>query len=809
MKKTLATILATIFTLTLYAQGMFNHPDSVWLRGVHNSATSGLHIEYSVDGKTWVKIGDGFKVVSSDFGKWGQQKKMYSPVLSYDGETFHCEWYVGENIPQYAVTETKDLYLWKPQEYPFLTESEFQAKKEYLKENSGKAVRVPYAIVDALEGNVQAALWRKHKESENMRGDGRVFSEIERVNYTLDIDLSNSKEVSPMLYGIFFEDINYAADGGLYAELVQNRDFEYSKKDNSKWNSKTAWKMEGNAKWSIETSEPIHANNPHYARIENEESVRLINTGFDGIPLKASEKYELSFFLRGDYKKVRVALTDSTGKVVAYAKSLQKESKLKGTTWTRYKAMLTSEVTCDGARLVVEFISKGTYDIDFVSLFPTDTYKGRKNGLRRDLAEALAAIHPKFVRFPGGCLSHGDGIDNIYHWQASIGELWERQSDFNIWNYHQSRGLGFYEYFQFCEDIGAEPLPVLPAGVPCQNSGNGGHGQMGGVPFGESKYVYNGKPFNMESYLQELLDLIEWANGDAKTSALAAERAKAGHPQPFNLKYLGVGNEDLIGEVFAERFKYLYDGIRAKYPEITIVGTVGPFFEGSDYEYGWKLAREKDVPVVDEHYYNPVGWYLNNQDFYDKYSREGTKVYLGEWASKGNTMENALAEALYMCHLERNADVVTMSSYAPLLAREGHTQWNPDMIYFNNTELKPTPNYYVQMMAGQNMGETFIYAKESLNTGGKKQQEAAKRIKNSVTLDKTTGDLIVKVVNALPLETTLHLNVPQGWSHATVTTISGKPQDRKIANPAIQNMANVPEYLTLPAYSYQVIRLHK
>ena len=253
-------------------------------------------------------------------------------------------------------------------------------------------------------------------------------------------------------------------------------------------------------------------------------------------------------------------------------------------------------------------------DIDFVSLFPQKTFKNRKNGMRADLAQTLADMKPQFIRFPGGCASHGQGIDNIYHWQATVGDLWERQYDSNIWNYHQSRGIGFYEYFQYCEDIGATALPVLAAGVPCQNSHRGGNGQQGGIPFEKdlkgkpSPYTYMGKPLTMESYLQELLDLIEWANGDAKTSKLAQMRAKAGHPKPFGMKYLGIGNEDLISDVFLERYRFLIEGIKKAHPEITVVGTVGPFWEGSDYEYGWKEAKERNIEVVDEHYYNPIGW---------------------------------------------------------------------------------------------------------------------------------------------------------------------------------------------------------
>ena len=640
-----------------------------------------------------------------------------------------------------------------------------------------------------------------------MRGDDAKFRDLDSVRYEVTVDMTQKKAISPMLFGIFFEDINYAADGGLYAELVQNRDFEYNKNDAGKWTAKTSWSLQGDGTdWSIRTEQPLHANNPHYSHLEvKAPGAQLANEGWDGIALEDGKKYRLSMFLRGK-GKVKVRLTNKEGATLAMT-TFSASSK-----WTQQKTVLKVSGSAADGRLVVEPVEAGQYDLDMVSLFPVDTYKGRENGLRKDLAEKLADLRPQFVRFPGGCMSHGNGIDNIYHWQATVGELWERQPDFNIWHYHQTRGLGFYEYFQFCEDIGAEPLPVLSAGVPCQNSSRGGHGQQGGIPWEAGRYTYNGKPLTMASYLQELLDLIEWANGDAATSKLAAMRAKAGHPKPFNLKYLGIGNEDLLGDVFNERFDYLNEGVKKAHPEITVVGTVGPFWEGSDYEYGWQHAAEKNLSIVDEHYYNPVGWYLHNQDFYDKYKREGTKVYLGEWASKGNLLENALAEALHINGLERNGDVVCMSSYAPLLAKEGHTQWNPDMIYFNNTEVKPTPNYYVQMMAGQNAGDEYVYAESKFTAKGRETADAALRVSHSVTLDKETGDLIIKLVNALPQSTVMPLTVNGGgaWKRATVTTLTGhSATDREVAAPVTEEMSTVPASVILPPYSYRVLRLKR
>ncbi|MCF0192404.1 MAG: alpha-L-arabinofuranosidase, partial [Prevotella sp.] len=360
----------------------------------------------------------------------------------------------------------------------------------------------------------------------------------------------------------------------------------------------------------------------------------------------------------------------------------------------------------------------------------------------------------------------------MYHWQETIGELWERKPQPNIWSYHQTKGLGFYEYFQFCEDINAEPLPVLPAGVPCQNSSTPkGKGQMGGIPMEE-----------MEAYAQEFLNLIEWANGDPKTSPWAAKRAKAGHPKPFNLKMIGVGNEDIIGDVFTERFNFINRRIKAAYPDIQVVGTVGPFNEGSDYEAGWQLAEREQLDIVDEHYYVQPAWFLHNRDFYDKYDRQGTKVYLGEWASWGRTLENALGEALHLTSVERNADVVVMASYAPLFGRNGHTQWNPDLIYFDNTTVQPTVNYYVQQLYGTNSGDEYIYSDLLLTVNGPQSivnsQKSAieKRIAHSVVRDTKTGDTIVKLVNCTNLPVAVDVNLDRETAptyQALITTLTG------------------------------------
>jgi alpha-L-arabinofuranosidase len=364
-------------------------------------------------------------------------------------------------------------------------------------------------------------------------------------------------------------------------------------------------------------------------------------------------------------------------------------------------------------------------------LFPEKTFKNRPNGLRADLAQLLADMKPRFIRFPGGCLSHGDGLENMYRWKNTIGLVEQRKEQRNIWGYHQTTGLGYFEYFQFCEDIGAKPLPILPAGVSCQNSGGtwrvGGTGQKA-IPMNE-----------MQDYIQEVLDLIEWANGPA-TSVWGAKRAAAGHPAPFHLQYIGVGNEDKITPEFEERFKMIFNAIKAKHPEITVVGTVGPSPDGEDFTKGWKLADELKVPVVDEHYYTDPNWFISHQNRYDSYKRNATEVYLGEYASWGNKMRNAISEAAYMTALERNGDVVRMASYAPLFAKKDFTQWRTDMIFFDNARINLTPNYYVQKMFSANQGDYYfdnVILKDEKNAN----------LAASCVQDSKTGDIILKMVN--------------------------------------------------------------
>ena len=787
-------------------------PDSVSLfayatRG--DDGRSGLRFAWSMDGKHWFEIGQNYGYLRCDYSRWGSQKKMLDPNLKQlPGGEWLCVWKLNDH-DGYGQARSKDLIYWEAQQYPRTT-SDFEGTRVKAKiaghEETGTVSQVPWSVVDGLTRTYERNQYRNSLYGERPVQDKERFAGLKPIKATVTAQPEETKEISDLLMGIFFEDINYSADGGLYAELIQNRDFEYDPSDregDKNWNSTHSWKLEGeNATFTISTSDPIHPNNPHYAVLKtNQPGAALTNTGFDGIALKAGEKYDFSLFARipegSKSGKLLVRLVDADGTVQG-----ETTVTVSSRSWKTYKAVLTAKTSAD-TRLELRPQSAGEIELDMISLFPQNTFKGRKNGLRPDLAQTLADMHPRFVRFPGGCVAHGDGLKNIYQWKNTIGPLEARKPARNLWGYHQSMGLGYYEYFQFCEDIGAEPLPVLAAGVPCQNSACHGDlrgGQQGGIPMSE-----------MGAYIQDILDLIEWANGDARKTKWGKIRAESGHPKPFNLKYIGIGNEDLITDVFEERFTMIYLAIKEKYPEMIVVGTVGPFNEGTDYVEGWKLADKLGVPMVDEHYYQSPGWFLHNQDFYDKYDRsKKTKVYLGEYAThisgRRANMETALTEALYLAALERNGDVVHMSSYAPLLAKDGRTQWNPDLIYFNNREVRPTTGYYVQKLYGQNAGDHYIPSQINLDN---QDGRVKLRVGSSIVRDSKTGDVIVKLVNLLPvsIETDVRLPGMDGiQSSATRTVLAGAPEATPL--PVTDTIeAGTSFKQELPAYSFTVIRL--
>ena len=529
---------------------------------------------------------------------------------------------------------------------------------------------------------------------------------------TATVDTSAIRRISTDLWGIFFEDISSSADGGLASELVQNGAFEYSRADHPDWSNYTAWRKlvpSGSfATFGVRTVTSVAEENPHHARIEIRSvaggPVGLENTGFDGMVFHAGETYRFSMWARSTSDgamPVHVALAGDDGEPLAGA-----ELSVAGESWAKYETTLSvpaltamdDEPTDGEARGIVStqgtlrvlFRDAGVVDVDFVSCEPTTTYKGLEH-CRPDLVQALDELHPRFMRFPGGCITHGLGLDNMYRWERTIGPVEHRPHNFNVWGYHQSFRIGFYEYFRLCETIGAKPLPVLPAGVSCQNT------SQGPVPIADE---------DMPGYIDSVLGLIDFCNADPETNAWAAKRAAMGHPEPFGLEYLGIGNEDRIDPVFEDRFRRIYDAVRAAHPEITIVGTVGPDPSGRDYDEGWRIARELRIPIVDEHSYRSPSWWFHHLDHYDHADRNGSRIYLGEYGSWDTRLINGLAEAAVMGRMEANGDVVAMASYAPLFCKNGHNSWDPDLIYFDNERVFPTYNYWVQRMFATTTADT-------------------------------------------------------------------------------------------------------
>ena len=595
---------------------------------------------------------------------------------------------------------------------------------------------------------------------------------------------AGDKAISDELIGIFFEDISSSADGGLYAELLQNGSFEFNANERDGWGPATAWRVirPGHSLGYIQpvttgmrgadatffqsnTQMRLHAERTReFYDYKGWRGFGLQNDGFGGIVVKAGEKYDFSVRMANQGDKpitVRIALIEPQGRgkepkllcdtimeVVRDAALTEGQQPQRPNRFSRlheHKATFVPSADSKKAALQILMLSEGDIVMDDVSLMPQDTYKG--HGLRKDLAEALEALHPKFMRFPGGCVVHGggDGFWDTYRWKNTIGPRHERKQLKNTWGYHQSLGLGYYEYFQFCEDLGMEPLPILPCGVSCQGA-NGGWGMW-------PQQAQDACPMEqMDLWVQDALDLIEWANGNPATSEWAKKRAEQGHPKPFGLKYLGLGNEEKISPEFAERFKYMYERVTKAHPEIVIVGTAGPGShpENPDFENGWKLAEELGMPIIDEHYYEQNSYFLSSRQ-YDNYPRDRkTKVYLGEYAAKDKKLIDALAEGLYLLHVERNGDVVCMTSYAPLFAKKDATNWNPDLIYFDNERPYLTCSYYVQQMFGQSSGQYYYGDCVSFEGDAKGTVQPQKDVHygQSVVLNVKTRQLFVKLVNA-------------------------------------------------------------
>lgn len=591
--------------------------------------------------------------------------------------------------------------------------------------------------------------------------------------HTFDVNTKKvGAAVQPTMYGIFFEDINYAADGGLYGELVKNRSFEFP-------DALMGWKAFG--KFEVKNDGPFERC-PHYVVLNysghNDAATGLQNEGYFGIGIEKDEEYRFTVWAKtvsGD-ANVEVSLVDEST-MEEHQEFATAELKVSGNEWKKYELILKSPKTVQKANLRLLLKGKNGVALEHVSLFPKHTFKDRENGMRRDLAQALYDLHPGVFRFPGGCIVEGSSLDQRYQWKNSIGPVENRPLNGNRWlstfnyrlfpDYYQSYGLGFYEYFLLSEDIGAEPLPVLNVGMACQFQNQNDPSAHVAVK-------------DLQPYIQDCLDLIEFANGDVNTT-WGKKRAEMGHPAPFNLKFLAVGNEQWE-DLYYERLRPFVKAIKAKYPNIKLIGTSGPDSEGEMFEKGWKAMKELKADLVDEHFYRDEHWFLSHGLRYEGYDRKGPKVFAGEYACHGkgkkwNHFETSLYEAAFMTDLERNADVVDMATYAPLFAHVDGWQWRPDMIWYDNTRMFKSVSYYVQQMYACNKGTNVL----PLTMNGKSVagQEGQDGLFASAVMDKKKGEIIVKVANTSDKaqDVTLNLNGLKGSRSATATTLQSDNMD--------------------------------
>ena len=599
-----------------------------------------------------------------------------------------------------------------------------------------------------------------------------VFGAVAQT-HTLDINTKKvGAAVSPTMYGIFFEDINYAADGGLYGELVKNRSFEFPQ-------ALLGWKAFG--KFEVKNDGPFERC-PHYVVLNysghNDAATGLQNEGYFGIGVEKNEEYRFSVWaktLSGE-AKVEVSLVDEST-MDEHQEFATAELKVGSNEWKKYELILKPSKTVQKANLRLLLKGKNGVALEHVSLFPKNTFKNRENGMRRDLAQALYDLHPGVFRFPGGCIVEGSSLEQRYQWKNSIGPVENRPLNGNRWlstfnyrlfpDYYQSYGLGFYEYFLLSEDIGAEPLPVLNVGMACQYQN--WNDPKAHVPVD-----------SLQPYIQDCLDLIEFANGDVNTT-WGKKRAEMGHPEPFNLKYLAVGNEQW-DNLYYERLRPFVKAIRAKYPNIRIIGTSGPDSEGEMFDKGWKAMKEIKADLVDEHFYRNEQWFLSHGLRYEGYDRKGPKVFAGEYACHGkgkkwNHFETSLYEAAFMTDIERNADVVEMATYAPLFAHVDGWQWRPDLIWYDNTRMFKSVSYYVQQMYACNKGTNVLPL--SMNGKPVAGQEGQDGLFASAVVDKQKGEIIVKVINTSDKaqDVTLNLNGLKGSRSASVTTLHSDNMD--------------------------------
>ena len=603
----------------------------------------------------------------------------------------------------------------------------------------------------------------------------------------------NGVEIQKTMYGIFFEDINYGADGGLYAELVKNRSFDFPQPF-------LGWSTFG--KVEIKNDGPFE-NNPNYVRLSysghSDKHTGLENEGFFGIAVKQNNEYRFSVWSRkvsNENAGIRIELIDEESNIITSQKL-----DVNSSDWKQYELILKPNRNYAKSRLRIFLTSKGGIDLEHVSLFPVDTWKGRKNGLRKDLAQALYDLKPGVFRFPGGCIVEGTDLNTRYQWKNSIGPVENRKLNENRWqytftnrffpDYYQSYGLGFFEFFQLSEDIGAEPLPVLSCGLACQFQN-------------KDEHAHAGVGAELDPYIQDALDLIEFANGSTETK-YGKIRAEMGHPEPFNMKLIAIGNEQW-GSLYPERLEPFMKAIKARYPEIKIIGSSGPSPDGKDFEYGWQEMRRLKADLVDEHYYRDPAWFLSGAARYDKYDRKGPKVFAGEYAchpqNRKNNFESALCEAAFMTGFERNADVVHMCTYAPLFAHVQGWQWRPDLIWFDNMNSVRSVNYYVQQLYGHNAGTNVLNTSEN-----KLPLTGQDGIYASSVYDKNKNEIILKVANTSDAIKTINYNLKglknsERAAKKTVLKSTNQDIENTLENPTA--VVPVTEDMKIPGNNFQL-----
>jgi alpha-N-arabinofuranosidase len=640
-----------------------------------------------------------------------------------------------------------------------------------------------------------------------------IYVNAQKTN--LEVNTANTiTKIQPTMYGAFFEDINFAADGGLYAEMIKNRSFEFETPLMG-WKQTNSDKHSFNEQSGIATTIKVLENktNPNFCRVlvNDDKGFEMINEGFRGMGIKKDARYNLSLKAanhNGAIKKIIIQFIDRNKKVLGETIIVPT-----ATDWQSYSAQFTANQTEAKAQLKITFEGTGTIDLDMISLFPEDTWKNRKNGLRKDIVQLLYDMKPGFLRFPGGCIVEGRTLAQRYQWKKTVGSVENRETLINRWNtefthkpapdYFQTFGLGFFEYFQLSEDLGAQPLPILSCGMACQFN----TGEL--VPMQE-----------LDPYVQDALDLIEFANGGIETP-WGRIRSEMGHPKPFNLKLIGVGNEQW-GPDYIERFKVFEKAIKSKYPKMTIVSGAGPFPEGDYFEYGMQELKKLNAEIVDEHYYKNPQWFRENATRYDSYDRKGPKVFAGEYAAQSvaiaspdnrNNWECAFSEAAFMTGLERNAEVVNLTSYAPLMAHEEAWQWTPDLLWFNNLEAYGSANYYVQKLFATNRGTDLIaITKDGKPVTGQNSLFA------SAVKDVNTNEVIVKLVNTATTaqEVNVDLKGSKLASKGTIITLTSPnlQDENSFANPkkispteSEFKLKGAKAQTSLPAYSVTVLKL--